>query len=312
MVKEKSSAVSFETSVNVKVAKKRRKFDKEVFLFLAPAVILMLVFGYYPPIATLWRSFYKWDGVNAEWIGLKNYVKILGDNIFYKGWLNQMILFAGGLILTTTATVLLSELVYNCKSKKMLTLYKFAFVIPMLIPGMVTMIVWTKIIMSPEDTGLLNVILKSLGLEKKLWFWGEDTALVSLLINGFPYMGGTGFLIYYAGLQNIPEGALEASKIDGITTMKRIWYIDLPMLLSQIKFGIITSLISNLQGFSMQLMITQGGPNYTTTVPAYYMYNQAFQMGRFGVASAVGMIIFLITLTLTIVNNKFLKSTEEF
>ena len=189
--------------------------------------------------------------------------------------------------------------------------YKFAFVLPMLIPGMVTMLVWTQVIMSPETTGLFNTILAAFGLPKKSWFWGEETALISLLINGFPYMGGTGFLIYLAGLQNIPEEANEAAALDGITTWKRIFYIDLPLILGQIKFGIVLSCISSLQGFSMQLMITKGGPNYATTVPAYYMYSYAFTYNEFGYASAVGIIMFVVILLLTIFNNKFIRTEED-
>lgn len=139
----------------------------------------------------------------------------------------------------------------------------------------------------------------------------ENQALLSMILTGFPWVSGTSFLIYLAGLNNIPDSVYEALDLDGAGTWKRIFFIDLPLLKSQIKYFVMLGIIGGMQSFSMQLVFTSGGPNYATTVPGYYMYEKAFFSGEFGYAAAIGFFLFLITLIITVINNKFMKSTEE-
>lgn len=130
--------------------------------------------------------------------------------------------------------------------------------------------------------------------------------------DGFSLGFGYTFLIYLAGLNNIPDSVYEALDLDGAGTWKRIFFIDLPLLKSQIKYFVMLGIIGGMQSFSMQLVFTSGGPNYATTVPGYYMYEKAFFSGEFGYAAAIGFFLFLITLIITVINNKFMKSTVKF
>ena len=216
-----------------------------------------------------------------------------------------------GLIFGNVAALSLAELLHKLKSEKCSNVYRFLFILPALVPGMVNMLIWTKIVFSPFSNGLMNSILANFGMDTQGWYMQENQALLSMILTGFPWVSGTSFLIYLAGLNNIPDSVYEALDLDGAGTWKRIFFIDLPLLKSQIKYFVMLGIIGGMQSFSMQLVFTSGGPNYATTVPGYYMYEKAFFSGEFGYAAAIGFFLFLITLIITVINNKFMKSTEE-
>lgn len=291
----------------------RRRRTYWGYLWILPAIVGLLLFNYYPPIVAVIKSFTEWNGVNfTEFIWFRNYKEILTDPIFWKGIKNVVILTAFQILIGSVfADIILAELIFNLKSEKASKFFRFAFLIPVLVPGMVGMLVWTKIILTSSPTGFLNYFIGIFGIEPRPWLGSKDTALISLMIMGFPWIGGSQFLIYLAGLYNIPASCVEASKLDGITAVKRIIYIDLPYLLGQVKYFVTLGFISGIQGFGVQMMITGGGPDYATTVPGYYMYNEAFGYSNYGYACAVGMILFVIIFVMTIINKVFLKTTED-
>lgn len=282
------------------------------YIWMLPAVLLVSVFCVYPAISALLHSFTEWDLINTTFVGFANFERLFRDTIFWKSCLNLIILMATGLIFGNIAPFVLAELLHNLKSVKASNAYRFIFVIPMLVPGMVNMLIWTKIVFSPFPTGFVNNLLGDLfGMEALAWYFDEKYALLAMILTGFPWCAGTSFLIYLAGLNNIPESVYEALALDGITATKRIFYVDIPLLKSQIKYFVMMGIIGGMQSFSMQLAITKGGPNNATNVPGYYMYQKAFFSNEFGYAAAIGLFLFVICLTVTIINNKFMKSTEE-
>ena len=103
-----------------------------------------------------------------------------------------------------------------------------------------------------------------------------------------------------SGLMNISTEVIESSVLDGCSTLRRIWHIDLPLLVGQIKYFLVFGLIGCIQDYNDQLILTNGGPGYTTYVPSYYMYIKAFTAGRMGYASAVGFVMFIVIFLLTI------------
>lgn len=292
--------------------KSYKKSDLFGYFWILPAFLLICVFSVYPALSALLHSFTEWDLVNVEFIGIDNFKRLFSDKIFWKSCGNLLILMSTGRVLGNLAPLTLAELLHNLKSEKWSNAYRFIFVIPTLVPGMVNMLIWTKIVFNPFPSGLVNSILGSLfGASAKGWYFDENLALLSMVLTGFPWAAGTSFLIYLAGLNNISESVYEALDLDGITAWKRVFYIDLPLLKSQIKYFVMMGIIGAMQSFSMQLAFTKGGPNYATTVPGYYMYDRAFFGSEFGYAAAIGFFLFVVTLIVTIINNKFMKSTEE-
>lgn len=225
----------------------------------------------------------------------------------------MVVLTLSCMLIGNICTIVLAELIYNCSNKRMSSFYRFMFVIPAIIPGIVTIMLWGKIILSGQSNGVLNTILGAFGIKPLGWFYSEDTVLWSIILYGFPWMGGTSFLIYLAGLNNIPESVVEASKLDGVGTFKRVLFIDLPMLKGQIKYFLIMGLIGGIQGYTLQYAITNGGPgdSYASMVPGYYMYKAAINDSEYGYSCAMGVVLFLMILIITILNNKFIKTEED-
>ena len=282
-------------------------------MWILPGIVMLLLFSYYPPIRAILYSFTDWNGESAIWNGFSNYVALFKDTLFWKAFLNSVVLTLTGMVLGNVMTILLAELLHNSRFKKTSSIFRFFFILPCLVPGIVTMLLWANIIFAASDAGLMNTVLMKLHLIKEplTWYYGTDTVLYSLILTGFPWVGGTSFLIYLAGLQNIPESVVEAARLDGISTFKRLIHIDFPYLLGQLKYFLILGVIGGIQNYNLQFMITKGGPNYSSMVPGYYIYYQAFNYGKFGCACSVGVFLFVLLLAFTIFTNKRMRTTED-
>ena len=134
----------------------------------------------------------------------------------------------------------------------------------------------------------------------------------SLMFMGFPWIDGVGMLIYLAGLLAIPMEVTEAAIMDGASSLRRFFSIELPLIIPQLRLILILNVIGALQGFGPQLLVTRGGPSNATTVPAWEMYQAATMSGRYGVASAIGVVLFVLIFSLTLLNNAAVRSSVEY
>lgn len=294
------------------------KFKKlKPFLFLSPIFTLIIVFKYVPFFMAVEKSFFNWNGANLnEFTGLENYWAVLKDTVFHQSMLNVFIVMLMYIFIAVSIPLLAAELVFSMKSPKIQYYTRTAFTVPMVVPTMVTILLWRWIFAS--DYGLLNKLLETIGLEQlqTAWLGSSSTALMSTLFVGFPWigiamLGGMQFLIYFGGLQGIPRDLFEVSNIDGINVFQRFLFIDLPLISSQMKLMVSLAIISSLQIFDQIFILTNGGPGNATMVPAVYIYQQAFNFSRMGYASSAGVILFVIILLLTYFNQKMLKDTEK-
>jgi raffinose/stachyose/melibiose transport system permease protein len=129
---------------------------------------------------------------------------------------------------------------------------------------------------------------------------------------GFPWAGGLAMLIYLAGLQQIPGETIDAAIVDGVGSWGRFFYIELPLVLGQVKLLMVLLLIGNIQQFTLPLVMTGGGPGWATMVPGLRMYFVATGESRYGYASAIGVALFLVILALTFINQRYLRSGVEY
>ena len=292
-------------------------------VWILPALVLVALFMLYPIASAFLHSFTNWDGGSvADVIWLDNYKEVLVDRLFWISMLNVVILTVGGMILGNAASILLAELLFNLKGSKLTGVYRFLFVLPAMVPGIVVLLLWQKLILSGSSTGVLNLIIGAAGIAPQEWFNSNNTALVflSIFLYGFPWMGGTSFLIYLAGFNNISREVIEASRLDGLSTFGRVFRIDLPLIQGQIKYFLVFGIIQGLQNYTMQYAITNGAPGEIvngmqsgTVVPGFYIYQLIYgssRIGAYGYACAIGVVMFLIILVITILNNKFFKSDD--
>lgn len=294
--------------------KKKKKFQFQAYLWIIPTFALLMLFCYYPAFSAFSMSLTDADGTGkGTFIWFDNFIKLFQDPVFYISLKNVIIFTIVGIISGNFMTILLAELLYNLRSVRSSSVYRFLFIIPILVPSVVTTLIWQYIVFSGGESGIANTILSLFNLEPIGWYFDVKWAGFSIILTGFPWVAGTSFLIYLAGLQNISPEIIEASKLDGASIFQRIFRVDLPLLKGQIKYFLIMGIIGGIQNFNLQLLIT--GPGVGTTnnvnVPGYYLFEEAFTFDRYGYASAIGVIIFIITLILTIINMRITKKGDQ-
>lgn len=286
-----------------------------LYLLILPTFAFILLFAYYPSASAIYHAFFKWNGTNIkEFVGLDNFRRILFDDPDLPRAVLNMGFFLGGNILLQIPTLALALVLYHLRLPRLQYLYRTLFVLPMVVPGMVGMLLWS-FIYNPH-VGLLNRFLTLIGAIEAPWLgptWLADTslALPSVIFMGFPWVNTIALLIYLAAFQRISPDLIDAAHIDGAPTLARIWYVELPMVLGQIKLIFILSVIGAVQDYGRILIMTDGGPGTSTLVPGLLMYHRAFRYSHMGYASAIGVLMFLVILGLTALNIRYFKTHDE-
>jgi raffinose/stachyose/melibiose transport system permease protein len=287
------------------------------YLFLAPVYALIITFKYIPFEVALEKSFFNWDGGKTNFfIGLNNYKELFRDSMFFICLINVAAVCIAYVLIALTIPLIAAELVFSLSSKRAMYTIRTAFTCPMVVPGVVTILMWRWILAG--DYGILNRFLRIIGLDglARPWLGNSHTALGAVIAIGFPWLGsamlgGMQFLIYFGALQGIPQDLFEVSYLDGCGWLRRFFHVDVPMLFNQFKLLITLAIIQGLQIFDSVHILTRGGPGTATMVPAEYIYEQGFNYGRMGYSSAIGVTLFAIILFFSFLNQRLLKNTEQ-
>jgi raffinose/stachyose/melibiose transport system permease protein len=285
----------------------------KAYFFLVPSFGLVLIFNYIPIVQAFYRSFFQWrGGALATFVGLKNFVELFKDRAFGISVTNQLTLLVFDLVIVLTVPLVAAELIFGLRTRPRLQHgFRVLFVLPMVVPSMVTLLVWSFIY--DGEVGLLNAFLRLVGLGSvtRGWLGDPGTALYALMGIGFPWVGGTAVLIYLAGLLGVNGEIWDAAKLDGVHGIRRFFAIDLHLILGQIKLMLVLTVINQTQGFVGVLVLTQGGPGWSTLVPGLYLYQNAFQHARMGYANAVGVVLFLFLMLVTVIQMRLIRSPSE-
>lgn len=265
-----------------------------VVLFLLPALVLYLVFVIYPVSRSLHFSLYQWNGLEPldNFVGLDNFVRAFGDTTFREALKHNGIIIGLSLTLQIPAAIALAVLL-NQKFRGR-GLFRTFFFAPFILSEVVTAVVWRQIY---RPGGLLDQILVGLGGESLVreWLADRDLVLYSLFfVISWKYFGFHMVLIL-AGLQQIPSELKEAAAIDGASPPRTFRHITLPLLGPTIRISVFLSVIGAIQLFDLVWATTRGGPVGASSTMATFLYEQ-FQRSRWGYASAVSIVIFLVAL----------------
>lgn len=286
---------------------------RESYLLILPTFLLILIFNYYPAASALYHSFFDWNGANVnKFSGLNNFVTMAHDAILWQSFGNLVKLTLISVVISLTFPLGAAALIFHLRDLRLAYFYRVLFVVPMVVPGLVVLMIW-RFIYSP-NLGLLNQILKAVHLESwvRPWLGDFNLALYAIMFIGFPWVAGFATLIYLAGFQSIPAELLDSAAIDGASTRQRFFAVELPLVMSQIKLVVILTVIGSIQSFTTIIVMTNGGPGTKTMVPGLFLYRNAMQYNKMGYACAIGTVLFLITLVLTYLNTRYLKSSVEF
>jgi ABC-type sugar transport system permease subunit len=287
---------------------------RAAYLWLAPIFLSLGIFVYYPPLSAMYHAFFDWNpSGQSTFVGLGNFQTMLSDSVLGRSFINMAKLLLFGLVTGVTVPLLVAEMIFAVRGASAQYAFRVLFLIPVVAPGVVVILLW-RFIYDPH-VGLLNDLLGALGLGglQHAWLGEFGTALYAMMFIGFPFASGTSVLIYLAGLINISPEVMEAAELDGVTGFRRIWRIDVPLLLGQIRLFIVLGIIGIVQGFGTQMILnTDGGPGYATEVPGLKMYQDAFEASHFGYAAAIGLLLFIIVLVFTIISFTVIRPTSEF
>ena len=286
--------------------------NKIFYLFLLPAVLVITIFKYYPFLTSVYQSVFNWNGANVHiFNGAKNYIDIFQDKAFYSSIYNIVKVCLATVVINLIFPFLAAEIVTNLNGKRKQNFFKMGFIIPMVVPSMVVILLWKWILAG--DYGVLNMLLGAVGLDNLItpWLATSRTALWSIIAINFPWIAGLPFLLYLTGKQNISEDLYEAADLEGAGLLQKIRYIDIPLLSSQRTLVITYMLIQAFQMFDQPFVLTSGGPGTSTLTPALYIYQRAFNYNQCGYSSAVGVILFIIVVGVTLFNQRIMKESDN-
>jgi raffinose/stachyose/melibiose transport system permease protein len=274
----------------------RRQQTRYAVLFVAPALLIYLVFMIYPFLNTIYLSFTNWDGItaNKDWVGLSNYVRVFGEEAALKAFVNNII----WVILGTVAPVVLGlfEALLVWSGARGSLLFRTLFFLPFVLPLVVVGIVWQWIY--HPLFGIVNTVLDSFGLDwlSRGWLADPHTALYAVLIAAVWGQTGFCFLILHASLQNVDMSTVEAAMIDGANWFQRARSIVIPQIAPQITMVTAVTLIGGFAVFDIIYVMTGGGPGNASQVLATYTVQVAFQQNEAGYGSSLAMLITILSL----------------
>ena len=280
------------------------------YLFVAPALAFLLLFGAFPIVFAFGISLHNWNMVTPvnemRFAGVDNYSHlILDDSLFHKS-LGNTFVFTAANVLIGLGLALSVALLVNTRVQGR-TFWRVVYFLPYVTSSVAVAIVWENLY---HPFGLLNRLLNLGGIPNQRFLASVDQALPSII--GVSIWHGMGYLviIFVAGLQNIPLEYYEAAKVDGAGDWARFRHITMPLLKPTLFFVAVVSTIGSLQIFDLPFLLTEGGPIDATETVVLYLYDTAFTFARMGRASAMSFILFVIILILTIIQIRLFRERE--
>jgi len=277
--------------------------------FLLPALLLYGLFVLYPYARAFYISMTSWRGTSANmpWVGLDNYRKLLEETRFMDALSRNAQLLVVLPLVTISLALLFAALFTQGGTGKGIrgaSFYRITFFFPQVISAVIVGILFTYVY-SPNN-GLLNGVLRGVGLDSLTRAWLGNSSTVLWAIAGVAIWSSVGFymVIFIASMQSIPTSFYEAAVLDGAARWRQFRDITLPLMWETIRTGLIYIAISALDMFTLVQIMTGGGSSSASRqaeVAAVYMYGEAFSKSRWGSASAVGVILLILTLLLSVV-----------
>ncbi|MDP8220078.1 MAG: sugar ABC transporter permease [Candidatus Stygibacter frigidus] len=308
----------------------KKKFDIGPYLYLLPALVIIIVFRLVPIVLSFVVSFYEWSINGAgDFIGFANYQKLLTDPEFWQSMLNTLYLVIFVVPLSLILSLVFANFLNNIT--RLRAFFRTVYYIPTVTSMVAVSIVW-KIIFN-QQTGLMNYLLGLIGIDPLGWLaesrgifqlmfgegvpaWagGPSLALFSIIILTIWKGLGYNTIIYLAGLQNIPETYYEAASIDGANKFTKFFKITLPLVSPTTFYVLMMTTITTFQVFSQIYLMTGppvGGPLGTTKVIVYYLFEQGFgESQNLSYASAIALVVFFIILSLTLFQRRLEKKVH--
>ncbi|MDI4644083.1 carbohydrate ABC transporter permease [Cohnella hashimotonis] len=287
-----------------------RQEAKAALLFILPAFALLAVFIFYPMLQALWISFRHYNLISAEsaFAGFGNYGKLLSDDAFLAS-LRHSFYFTVVVLPVQTAISLGLALLIQRRFRGVgffRTVYFLPVAVSFAIASTIFRLIYNK------DYGMLNIVLKGLGLPVLDFLSNPDISMLGIIILCIWRAMGFVMVIFLAGLNNIPDYLYEAAHVDGAGPLQRFYYVTIPLLKRTLAFVVIITTMDALKIFIPIYITTSGGPAGSTSTVVHFIYETAFKQMNMGYAAAAAFLFFLLVLAISAVQLRLFRSDVEY
>ncbi|MBR0390926.1 MAG: sugar ABC transporter permease [Oscillospiraceae bacterium] len=287
------------------------RYKLNIFLFLLPALILFIGVLIAPIVMSLAYSFTEWNGFTTpEYIGIKNYIELFTSKSINIGRALKNVMLLALLSCCIQLPFALWLALRLSRPIKGRTALLSIFFMPVLISTVVIGQLWLKIY--NPDYGVLNVFLRSVGLEKwtQIWLGNKKTALGAAFVPILWQYVGYHMLLMYAGVRGVPVELTEAAMLDGCTPAQVSRYIIIPYIRPILRVSVIFAVTGSLKSFDLIYVLTNGGPSHTTEVPSTLMINLLFLRNRYGMGSTIAVMLIILCFFFALLINMLFKEEK--
>ena len=289
----------------MRIFSNKTKSDKAGYALSLPYVVFFSLFVAYPLVFSIVLMFHRWNVVTPmEWIGLKNFERLLADPLFFKSVGNTLRFLL--IQIPLQIVVALSFALLLNSQIRFRSLFRTIYFLPVVVSGVVVTILWQQLY--SFDSGLLNRLLTDFGVSKIPWLVDPDVAMPSIALMSTWKNVGIYVILFLVGLQNIPRELYESASIDGATPVRQFFRITLPMLNPTVVVVLVLSTIGGFSLFIEPYVLTGGGPMQSTLSTVLYIYNQAFYFSHMGYAATLGFVFALVILAAVLLQKRVVET----
>ncbi|WP_433501643.1 carbohydrate ABC transporter permease [Sphaerimonospora sp. CA-214678] len=281
-----------------------------IVLFLLPALVLFGLLVLAPILVAMYTSLFKWNGLGGaptDFVGLDNFTKAFSDEVFIGDLWHGLVIIGLSLLIQLPMALGIALLLNQRIPGR--AVYRLVFFAPYIVSEAITAVLF-GLIMQPGDDGLANQLLGFFGIPGVEWFADQKIVLFSLfLVMTWKYFGFH-MIIYIAGRQGIPRELTEAAQIDGATSWEVFRHVTLPLLGPTIRISVFLSVIGAIQLFDLVWILTEGGPVHSSETMAVTLFQFGFKRFQVGYASAISVIMFLISLVFALLYQRYVMRRD--
>jgi multiple sugar transport system permease protein len=281
------------------------------YVFVLPTFTLFVVFTLLPVAQAFALSLQSARIVGGEWVGLANFVTLAEDPVFRQA-LGNTVLYTTIVVAAQLTLALVVASLIQPLGQRSQTFYRALFYLPLVNSAILVAMVW-RWIFNPNPFGLANTALGATGIEPLLWIGSSDQALAAVILSAVLTIPGGGVVLYSAAMGSLPKELYEAAEVEGAGWFTKWRYITVPLLKPTTLYLLVIYSILAFQVFERVYVMTNGGgPNNATITIVQLIYSTAFQFGRYGLASAMAVVLFLMAVTVAVIQFRSLRSDVEY
>ena len=281
------------------------------YLFVLPTFALFAIFTLLPVVQGLALSLQNASVVRSEWIGLANFVTLAADPVFRQAFGNTVLYTTVVVAAQVTLALVVASLIQPLGTKSRV-FYRALFYLPLVNSAILVAMVW-RWIFNPNPFGLANAALGATGLGPFLWIGSSDQALLAVILSAVLTIPGGGVVLYSAAMGSLPRELYEAADLEGAGPFAKWRHITLPLLRPTTLYLLVVYTILAFQVFErVYIMTNGGGPNNATITIVQLIYSTAFQFGRYGLASAMAVVLFVMAIAVAVAQFRSLRSDVEY